>query len=120
MILSALAQLRQDVRKDPTSLFTWLIAGARYIQTELTLADLFELALGALAIDPKNVANIALPGGIGTAGTASIVTLGSEADAVFADLADDGMLESADVEPPETTETSEPIAGPTTGTDEDV
>lgn len=92
MILSALAQLRQEVRRDPARLFTWLIAGARYIQTELTLADLFELALATLAIDPKNVVNRALPGGLAFAGEASIVTLGAEADAVFADLADDGLL----------------------------
>lgn len=117
MIVSALAQLRQEVRRDPTRLFTWLIAGARYTQTELTLADLFELALGTLAIDPKNVVNAALPGGIGTAGGASIVTLGSEADAVLADLADDGMLEAS---PVEATETEEPVPGPTTETDEEV
>ena len=116
MILAALSQLRKEVRKDPARLFTWLIAGARYIQTELTLADLFELALGALAIDPKNVVNVALPGGISTAGGASIVTLGGEADAVFADLADDGMLES--LEPVEPTE--EPTTEPTAETDEEV
>jgi LCP family protein required for cell wall assembly len=98
VILSALAQLRQEARRDPTRLFTWLIAGAKYIQTELTLPDLFDLALPALAIDPKRVVNLALPGGIGTAGEASIVTLGGEADAVFSDLADDGMLEPVVVE----------------------
>lgn len=110
MILSALAQLRQEVRRDPARLFTWLIAGARYIQTELTLADLFELALATLAIDPKDVVNRALPGGIGVAGEASIVTLGEEAGAVFADLADDGLLEPVEpVEPVETpTETETP------------
>ena len=109
MILSALTQMRQEVRRDPARLFTWLIAGARYIQTDLTLADLFELALGALAIDPKNVVNVALPGGISTAGGASIVTLGSEADAVFADLADDGMLEAVGpVEPEDVEPTEEP------------
>jgi polyisoprenyl-teichoic acid--peptidoglycan teichoic acid transferase len=116
MILAALAQLRQEVRRDPTRLFTWLIAGAKYTQTQLTLADLFELALGTLAIDPKNVVNVALPGSIGFAGEASVVNLGGEADAVFADLADDGILESAESE---STETEEPVPGPTTGTDED-
>ena len=117
MIVSALAQLRQEVRRDPARLFTWLIAGAKYTQTELTLVDLFELALGTLAIDPKSVVNVALPGGIGTAGGASIVTLGGEADAVFADLADDGLLESTESD---STETDEPIAGPTTEPDEEV
>ncbi|MGH2691549.1 MAG: LCP family protein [Actinomycetota bacterium] len=118
LILSALSQLRQEVRRDPARLFTWLIAGVRYIQTELTLTDLYELALATLAIDPKKVVNRALPGGIGSAGEASIVTLGSEADAVFADLADDGLLEPVEVTE-ETTEeateeTAQPTAAPTT------
>jgi LCP family protein required for cell wall assembly len=121
MILAALSQLRQEVRRDPARLFTWLIAGAQYTQTELTLSDLFELALGTLAMDPKNVVNVALPGGISTtSGGASIVTLGAEADAVLADLADDGMLESTETETETTeTETDEPVPGPTTGTDEE-
>ena len=92
MILSALAQMRQEVRRDPVRLFTWLIAGARYIQTDVSLPELFELALATLAIDPKNVTNVALPGGIGMAGEASIVTLGSEADALLADFADDAII----------------------------
>ena len=112
MIVSALAQMRQEVRKDPARLFTWLIAGAKYIQTSLELSDLYDLALASLAIDPKKVVNVALPGGIGMAGGASIVTLGSEADAVLADLADDGLLEASAV----TEETEEPVPGPTTGT----
>lgn len=109
LILSALSQLRQEVRRDPTRLFTWLIAGVKYIQTELTLTDLYQLALATLAIDPKRVVNVPLPGGIGTAGEASIVTLGSEADAVLADLADDGLLEPVVVE-----EATEAIPEPTT------
>jgi LCP family protein required for cell wall assembly len=115
VILSALAQMRQEVRRDPTRLFTWLIAGSKYMQTELTLSDLLDLALPALAIDPKRVVNRALPGGVGTAGAASIVTLGGEADAVFADLADDGMLEPVVVEEAEEAipeETVAPEAGP--------
>jgi hypothetical protein len=84
-----------------------MIAGAKYIQTELTLSDLFGLALPALDIDPKRVVNMALPGGIGTAGEASIVTLGGEADAVFADLAEDGMLEPTATEEAPTDSTTE-------------
>ena len=115
LILSALSQLRQEVRRDPARLFTWLIAGVRYIQTELTLDDLYQLALATLALDPKKVINVPLPGGIGTAGEASIVTLGSEADAVFADLADDAILESQVTEeelPPEE-EIEELVESPT-------
>jgi LCP family protein required for cell wall assembly len=110
IILAALAQLRQEVRKDPTRLFTWLIAGAKYVQTDLSMTDLFELGLAALAIDPKNIVNRALPGGIGTAGGASIVTLGGDADAVFADLADDGLLEET---APDATTTETPTPAET-------
>ena len=95
MILSALAQMRQEVRRDPARLFTWLIAGAKYIQTGLSLSELFELALATMSIDPKDVVNRALPGGLDFAGEASIVSLGGEADAMLADLADDGLLEPA-------------------------
>ena len=115
LIVSALAQLRQEVRRDPGRLFAWLIAGAKFVQTELGLSELYELALATLAIDPKKVVNIPLPGGIGTAGEASIVTLGSEADAVFADLADDAILESQITEedlPPEE-EIEELVESPT-------
>lgn len=113
LMVAALAQLRQEVRREPARLFTWLIAGAKFTQTEVTLEGLYELALATIAIDPKRVVNIALPGGIGTAGEASIVTIGGEAEAVLADLADDGLLESAPEaeEAPETEET--PVPGPT-------
>jgi len=49
--------------------------------------------MASLNVNPKKVVNRVTPGGIGSAGGASIVTLGGEADAVFADIADDGLLE---------------------------
>jgi hypothetical protein len=64
-----------------------------HVQTDLPASDLFELALASLTIEPRKVVNMVTPGGISTAGGASIVTLGSEADAVFADIADDALLE---------------------------
>ncbi|HEV3474692.1 MAG TPA: LCP family protein [Actinomycetota bacterium] len=94
LMLAALSQFRREVRKDPLRLFTWLIAGKRYIITDLSLVELFDLALATMTINPEKVVNRAVPGGIGLAGAASIVTLGGEADAVFADIADDGVLES--------------------------
>jgi LCP family protein required for cell wall assembly len=93
LMLGALEELRKDARRDPFSLFTWIVAGMEQIQTDLSAVDLFGLALAALTVAPNRVVNRVTPGGIGTAGTASIVTLGSEADAVFADIADDGLLE---------------------------
>jgi LCP family protein required for cell wall assembly len=93
LIVAALDQLRRDVRKDPIRLFTWIVVGVQQLQTDLSLTEIFDLMLTGLAIDPEQVTNRVVPGGIGTAGAASVVTLGSEADAVFADIADDGLLE---------------------------
>jgi LCP family protein required for cell wall assembly len=95
LMLAALEQFRAQVRKDPLRIFTWLIAGQRYIHTDVSLGELFELALASMTISPDRVTNRAVPGGIGLAGAASIVTLGGEAEAVFDDIADDGLLKSA-------------------------
>ena len=96
LMLAALAQFRRSVRKDPFGMFTWLVAGMEHIQTDLSAMDLFGMALAALTVEPNRVVNRVVPGGIGSAGGASIVTLGSEADAVFADIADDGLLEPSE------------------------
>jgi LCP family protein required for cell wall assembly len=96
LMLAALAQFRRSVRKDPFGMFTWLVAGMEHIQTDLSAVDLFGMALAALTVEPNRVVNRVVPGGIGSAGGASIVTLGSEADAVFADIADDGLLEPSE------------------------
>jgi LCP family protein required for cell wall assembly len=93
ILLAALAKFRQDVRRDPMSLLIWLVSGLTHIQTDLSVSEVFELALACMAIPPAKVVNSVTPGGIGTAPNgASIVTLGEEADAIFADIADDGLL----------------------------
>jgi polyisoprenyl-teichoic acid--peptidoglycan teichoic acid transferase len=93
LLMAALEKLRKDVRKDPLSLFTWLVAGMTHIQTDLPASEVFHLAVASLSIEPRNVVNRVTPGGIGTAGSASVVLLGGDADAVFADIADDALLE---------------------------
>lgn len=93
LMLGALEQFRKDIRKDPFSLFTWIVSGIEYIQTDLSAIELFQLSIASLTVNPNKVVNRVTPGGIGSAGGASIVTLGGEAEAVFADIADDGLLE---------------------------
>jgi LCP family protein required for cell wall assembly len=93
LMMAALERFRKDVRKDPLSLFTWLVSGLRHIQTELSAGEVFDLALAALTVEPNRVVNRVTPGGLGFAGEASVVQLGSEAEAMFADIADDGLLE---------------------------
>jgi LCP family protein required for cell wall assembly len=59
-----------------------------------SLADLYQLARFALAIDPANVRTVTMPGGSGFAGGASVVLKGAGADALFADFRDDAILQS--------------------------
>jgi LCP family protein required for cell wall assembly len=94
VLVGALAEFRKDMRKDPFSVVSWLVAGMEHMQTDVSTVEMFQLALAALQIDPDEVVNRVMPGGIGTAGGASVVTLGGDAQAVFDDIAEDGMLES--------------------------
>ena len=101
VILGALEQFQAEVRREPLRMLEWLILGARYTQTDVTLPDLFELALASLRLEPEGITNVAMPGGISMVGGASVVTVGGEADALFQDIADDGLIEA-----PPTEETS--------------
>ena len=94
IILSALQQFQAEVRRDPLRMLEWLILGARYTQTDVTLPDLFELALASLRLDPEGITNLAMPGGISMVGSASVVTVGGEAEAMLQDIADDGLVEA--------------------------
>ena len=64
------------------SQFTW---------TDLAPGDLLTLGAGAYELDPAQVANLVLPGAVGTVGPASVVFLAPEAEEIYRDLAD-GVL----------------------------
>jgi LCP family protein required for cell wall assembly len=90
LMIAALRELREDVRKDPLTLFRWILVGAKYLDTDLTFLEMVELLAAALTVD--KVKNRVVPGSGGFAGSASIIRLGSAAQAVFRDLARDGSL----------------------------
>jgi LCP family protein required for cell wall assembly len=68
---------------------------SEYTWTDLAPEDLLTLAAGAYEMNPASVANLVLPGTIGTAGAASVVYLDPEAEDVYRDL-DDGTITPAD------------------------
>lgn len=90
LLIAALREFREDVRKDPAAAFTWLLAGAKYLDTDLSFTEMIRLAFSALAVD--KVKNRVVSGSGGFAGSASVVRLGSAAQAMFRDLARDGTL----------------------------
>jgi polyisoprenyl-teichoic acid--peptidoglycan teichoic acid transferase len=92
LLIAALAEFREDVRRDPVQLFRWLWAGARSIQTDLSLDEMLQLSLAAMTIEPGRVDNRVVSGSGGTVGGASVIRLGSSAHAMFRDMARDGVL----------------------------
>lgn len=92
MLVAALEQLRSSFRRDPSVIFEWIAVGLTNVQTDLGFDEVFDLMLTAVGVDPEAVTNVVLPGGIAMAGEASVVILSDEADGIFSDLADDGLL----------------------------
>jgi LCP family protein required for cell wall assembly len=90
LMIAALQELRADVRKDPVSAFVWILTAAKYLRTDLTLPEMVDLAFAALGVD--KVKNQVVSGSGGFVGGASVVRLGSSAQAMFRDLARDGTL----------------------------
>jgi polyisoprenyl-teichoic acid--peptidoglycan teichoic acid transferase len=92
LIAAALRELTEDVERDPVTLFRWLAAAGRHLQTDLSLDRMLDLLLAALTIDPQRVRNRVVSGGGGSVGGASVIHLGSSARAMFRDLRRDAML----------------------------
>lgn len=93
LMLAALEQLRTEFRDDPSALFRWIVVGLRNVQTDLSFDEVFDLMMTAVSIDPERVTNAVVPGGTGMAGAASVVFLSGDADEIYEDLADDGILQ---------------------------
>jgi hypothetical protein len=70
----------------------WLLAGARYTETDLDLGQMADLILSASAIAPSDVRNRVVPGRTATIGGRSVVLLAPGARDMFRDLARDAIL----------------------------
>jgi polyisoprenyl-teichoic acid--peptidoglycan teichoic acid transferase len=100
LILAALAQFKKQFRADQARLFTWIGAGMRNIETEIPLPEVMALAYTASSVPPSKVQNVVLPGGTGTVGGMSVVTLDmTRARTIVGDAAKDGALLKKNVPP---------------------
>jgi LCP family protein required for cell wall assembly len=91
-LIAALAELRDGLRTDPSAIIPWIVAGARYVQTDLSVPQMIDLILAAPVIDPARIVNRVVPGSTATIGGRSVVLLGASAREMFHDLARDGTL----------------------------
>jgi polyisoprenyl-teichoic acid--peptidoglycan teichoic acid transferase len=98
VFLSALAQFQREYRKSPGRLLTWIGAGVRNMNTDLSIPELVRLAFGVMRMRIVDVRNVVLPGGTGMIGGRSVVALNmTTARAIFADARADGALKRGNV-----------------------
>jgi polyisoprenyl-teichoic acid--peptidoglycan teichoic acid transferase len=94
LLLGALEKAR-EVGTTPFGKVQMLGMIARHTHYEgVGLRDLYALLGLGLALDPANVRNVTMPSAIGKVGAADVVFKGAGADGLFADLRDDGLLQS--------------------------
>ncbi|MFM8999856.1 MAG: LCP family protein [Actinomycetota bacterium] len=99
LIIATLQQLHDQFADDLGIVLRYLAAGLRSTQTELPFDELVRLAFTAARTDPTTVQNVVVPGSAQMAGETSIVALAAEATVLFADMADDGVFEEANLPP---------------------
>ena len=94
VVIHALESLRKRGTSG-TDVLGYLDVLFRNVRTEnITPTDLYRLGRGALAVDPGDVRNYTVPSQVGTRGNQSVVFVRPEGTALFADFADDGILQA--------------------------
>jgi LCP family protein required for cell wall assembly len=111
VLLAALAKLRAEVG-DEGGLRRWLEILAHHAVFDAAPDKLSGLAVLARRLDPAGIANVVVPGRVGTAGSASVVYLSDGAAKLFLDLRDDATLGSAPPPPPASTTAPPPSTTP--------
>jgi LCP family protein required for cell wall assembly len=99
LILAALTQFRKEFARDPSRMFTWIAAGIRNVQTDVPLDEVLSLAFTVSTVNPKYVENMVVPGTAGMNGDTSIVNLTSDAETIFADMRNDGLVLKKNIPP---------------------
>jgi polyisoprenyl-teichoic acid--peptidoglycan teichoic acid transferase len=94
LIAAALAQQQTNSRKDPGTLLRAMGAMYRNLRLDIPVTEALKLGLFVLEIKPANVTNEVMKGGLGSAGGASIVTVGAPARNQFVDICSDGQFGS--------------------------
>ncbi|MFP5327498.1 MAG: LCP family protein [Acidimicrobiia bacterium] len=113
VVVAALAKMRAEVGDDD-GVRKWIDVMLRDVTLDVPLRELPMLGAFARRLDPERLENVVVPGRVGSASRQSVVLLGSEAQALFADLRPDGVR--GDAKPPPTTTTTEAEPTPTTPT----
>lgn len=105
LLLAGLGKLRSSVADDGR-LFDFIEVVRKSCRLDVPIDRLPGLAALARRLEPERIANVVLPGRVGTAGRASVVYLTQDAPKLFADLRDDAVIGAAEVTATSTTSTT--------------
>jgi LCP family protein required for cell wall assembly len=94
---SALSQFRVEYAKDPSSLYTWLGAGLRNVQTTVSIDELIKLAGLSADLPATRVTNLVALGTSAMVGSQSVVNLSDQNQALWQDMAADGYILQKDI-----------------------
>jgi LCP family protein required for cell wall assembly len=92
LIIAAFREFRRELRKDPFTMIRWGIAASKFLETNLSVAQMMQLMLAAPTINAGRIANEVVSGSRAMVGGQSVIRLGSRALAMFRDLRRDGVL----------------------------
>lgn len=97
IMLAALTQFRKQFDREASSMFNWIGAGLRNVDTDLSIGELVSLGFTATNVSPKNVTNLVLIGSSALVNGVAVVNLSSENERLFDDIARDGFIEEKDI-----------------------
>ncbi len=92
LFLATLTEFRKDFAKDPGVLLTYIGAGMRNVQTDLSLQEVLKLGFTASQVPTNAVKNQVVPGTTGNVGDKSVVFISGSAKAIYANMKDDGLI----------------------------
>jgi LCP family protein required for cell wall assembly len=91
LMVSALSKLHADFTRNPSTLFSWMLAGWSNMHTNLGAGTLLNLILTATQIPTSHVNNRVVPATTGSVGAQSVVFISPSASAIYADMRADGI-----------------------------
>lgn len=92
LLISFLKDFQEDFKQNPGLMLEWIGTTNRWVRTDLDFEQIMEFAWLGTEIPAKKVNNFVVPGSTGMEGSESVVHISSSANALYADLRDDGVI----------------------------
>jgi anionic cell wall polymer biosynthesis LytR-Cps2A-Psr (LCP) family protein len=83
-LLALLRKLRHEVATNPASLLKWMTIARRYTRLDISLRELFRLAILASDVAPKDVTSVTVPVSFGFQGAQSVDFISPRATSIYA------------------------------------